>query len=138
MIITKYVWAFDDGSFFVMPKSSWKVDAKVNNKTTKINEATMYSEPMDVPPYAGLSGKWVKVNISYSVVPTLTDIMNEIYKAIDGKTKLSIDVSKYPRELVDRAIRELVLEDYSVFEWEPNELTIYADWEEENDDDATS
>lgn len=135
MIITKYVWAFDDGSFFVMPKSSWKVDAKVNNKTAKINEATMYSEPMEVPPYAGLRGKWVKVNIGYSIVPTLTDIMNEIYKAIDGKTKLSIDVSKYPRELVDRAIRELVLEDYSVFEWEPNELTIYADWDEENDND---
>lgn len=133
MIITKYVWAFDDGSFFVMPKSSWKVDAKVNNNTTKINEATMYSEPMDVPPYAGLRGKWVKVNIGYSIVPTLTDIMNELYKAIDGKTEVSVDVSKYQRELVDRAIRELVLEDYSVFEWEPNELTIYADWDEEND-----
>lgn len=133
MIITKYVWAFDDGSFFVMPKSSWKVGAKLNNKTTKINEATMYSEPMDVPPYAGLRGKWVKVNIGYTLAVTLQDIMEDIYKAIDGNPSVSMDVSKYPRNLVDSALKLLTEEGYSVFEWEPNELTIYADWDEEND-----
>lgn len=117
MLITKYVWAFDDGSFFVMPKSSWKVDAKVNNKTTKINEATMYSEPMDVPPYAGLRGKWVKVNIGYSIVPTLTDIMNEIYKSIDGKTAAWVDVAKYDAELVDDAMTRLEEDGYDVENW---------------------